>query len=70
VRTIGEEENTLFCIFEDDVKFMEYYDLKNDPEQLKNIVSSLSDIQKNWYQMRINHLKQCQGKECHYIGNL
>jgi len=57
----------MFCIFDDDVKFKEFYDLKTDPEQLNNIVHSLSDERKEWYETKVKHLQKCYGKECQEI---
>jgi len=52
------------------MNFKEYYDLNKDPEQLNNAIFSLSTTQKEWYEMKISHLKSCHGKECSLIGNL
>ena len=42
MRYIDDEENKVVCRFQDDEKFVEYYDLNKDPYQLNNIP------QKDW----------------------
>ena len=37
IRKIDDSENTIFCQFDDDEKFIEAYDLNEDPYQLSNI---------------------------------
>ena len=71
VRHLSSASDTLFCDFDDDVAFEEYYNIANDPYQLFNLAVSKEendeevqkDIEKNrkW----LEHLRYCQGaKNC------
>lgn len=50
LRTIGQE-NTMFCQFEDNNQFLEMYNLAQDPEQLTNLASLISDDTKGYYKV-------------------
>jgi len=63
LRTIVDQgENSLFCQFEDEVNFEEFYDLATDPDQLYNEVPSKE--RRDQYIKELHHLKSCQGKTC------
>ena len=56
------KENTLFCLFEDDEAFVEFYDLDQDLHQLHNMHESGID---NKYHDLVEKLKKCKGfEEC------
>jgi len=61
---LTEDENSLFCKFDDQDIFEEFYNLNNDPEQLRNLASDLTQDIRAKYLVNINHLKQCHGKGC------
>jgi len=65
---VSEEENSIFCVFEDNKNFKEYYDLSKDPEQLKNLAMLLTDDEKKFYISRIKELKECKGFGCSLKG--
>jgi N-acetylglucosamine-6-sulfatase len=64
VRTVHETENSIFCVFDDDEKFVEYYDLSTNPYQLDNDVSKLDAVQLVRYQRRLQELLECAGSNC------
>ena len=56
LRTIGQE-NTMFCQFEDSSQFLEMYNLAQDPEQLTNLASMISEETIGYYKVKITHCK-------------
>ena len=64
VRTLHEMENSIFCIFEDDESFVEYYDLTNNPYQLDNDAPQLDAVQRLRYKTRLHELLNCSGVTC------
>ena len=58
LRTKKNAENTLFCVFEDDEAFVEFYDLDQDLHQLHNMHESGID---NKYHDLVQKLKKCEG---------
>ncbi|CAK9304580.1 unnamed protein product [Gordionus sp. m RMFG-2023] len=67
LRTINKTFNFLYCEFV--TGFISYYDIENDPYQLKNIVAKLS-LPKllNLHNMLLK-LKTCKGQECNVLFN-
>jgi len=64
LRRIESDRNTMFCSFEDDENFEEYYDLDIDPYQLDNLAPALhDDIQED--RDLLADLRQCSGVACH-----
>ena len=61
-------ENSIFCQFEDDEEFVEFYDLTSNPDQLQNDFETLSPPQVQRYKQRLRELKACQGKSCRGCG--
>ena len=53
----------MFCQFEDDENFEEYYDLDSDPWQLNNLALSLGEELTEERNM-LADLAKCKGKEC------
>lgn len=56
VRTLHEEEDSIYCVFYDDEDFVEYYDLQTNPHQLGNDYECLSDTQVAHYEQRLQEL--------------
>lgn len=54
----------IYCRFEDDESFVEYYDLENDPWQLNNTAKYLTDEQIVYFESRLEHLRSCKGDMC------
>jgi hypothetical protein len=65
VRTLGGGANSLYCEFVDNENFIEYYDHKADPWQLKNLAKTtpapavLASLKQ-----RLQALRTCKGKAC------
>ena len=62
-RTILENENTQYCEFDDDVNFVELYDLDSDPYQLFNVAPQMTQEEREEYSERLDKLRGCKGKE-------
>ena len=56
--------DSIYCRFDDDEHFVEYYDLEVDPWQLHNAVGDLTLEQKSAMDARLAKLKECHGQEC------
>lgn len=70
VRTVdGETEDSIYCRFVDDESFVEYYDLKTNPHQLDNDISTLIKVQRQRYEHRLQELRHCKGATCSTTGN-
>jgi N-acetylglucosamine-6-sulfatase len=66
VRTImTEKEDSIYCRFQDEDDFVEYYDLTEDQWQLTNSYDRLSQEEKGWYEKRLSQLGSCRGPSCH-----
>ncbi|KAG7372293.1 hypothetical protein IV203_018436 [Nitzschia inconspicua] len=58
------QENSIYCRFDDDESFVEYYDLNIDPWQLENAVYSLTPKEQAAMDDRLSELRQCRGESC------
>jgi N-acetylglucosamine-6-sulfatase len=54
----------IYCRFDDDENFTEYYDTNTDPWQLHNQAHNLSKARVSQLDQRLNVLKTCQGITC------
>jgi N-acetylglucosamine-6-sulfatase len=61
-------ENTIYCKFEDDENFVEFYDLDSDPWQLHNAFHQLTPDKQFSYEARLEQLKRCSGDTCRMLG--
>lgn len=65
VRTLDPpHEDSMYCLFEDDDAFVEFYNLTSNPWQLDNDYSQLSKTQKDKYAKRLAELLVCRGPTC------
>lgn len=65
VRHIAERINMKYCVFADNEKFTEMYNLKTDPYELTNIVNQVFPLTKHWYKLLLSQLLLCKGaKSC------
>jgi hypothetical protein len=60
-----EKKDSIYCIFEDDENFVEYYDHLRDPWQLHNRASELCEYEHDQFKARISELRSCKGVQCH-----
>jgi len=58
------ETNDIFCRFEDDEHFVEYYDMTVDEWQLRNSFDALTDDEIWNFDRRLTLLKSCHGETC------
>ena len=63
-RSFTSAGQSVFCQFEDDESFEEYYDLDSDPWQLTNLALSLEEDQLIEERNILADLGKCQGQEC------
>lgn len=63
----SENDDTVFCKWEDNESFIEYYNLKTDPDQLRNLASQLSEAELQHYNNLLKNLRQCSGSSCAVI---
>lgn len=65
VRTIRpDKEDSIYCRFEDDEHFVEFYDLINNPYQLHNDYVDLEVFERQRYERRLQELMKCKGSTC------
>jgi N-acetylglucosamine-6-sulfatase len=64
LRTLSSAENTIYCEFDDDEHFVEYYNMNVDEWQLSN--KKLNQCQKRRYSQSLARLKSCQGESCRH----
>jgi len=67
-RRVSDKFNNIFCVFEDDEKFVEAYDFYEDHYQLNNIGYSMKRGRRNHFRRRLKALVQCKGAECIRTG--
>ena len=58
------DEDSIYCRFDDDENFVEFYDLNKNPYQLNNEYADLKDFERQRYEHRLNELMTCQGPTC------
>ena len=63
-RSFTGKGQSVFCQFEDDENFEEYYDLDSDPWQLINLALSLGEEELTVERSMLADLAKCKGKEC------
>ena len=54
----------IYCAFDDDEDFVEYYDLEKDPWQLHNTAPTLSPEIRSAFEKRLLQLRRCRGPSC------
>lgn len=66
LRTVVEDENSIYCRFDDDQNFVEFYDLIRNPQQLDNNYFDLEVWQRQRYEHRLQELLDCKGISCYH----
>mmetsp|Transcript_40563 Transcript_40563/g.97973 ORF Transcript_40563/g.97973 Transcript_40563/m.97973 type:complete len:487 (-) Transcript_40563:161-1621(-) len=56
VRTLAVDENSIYCRFEDDQSFVEFYDIAKNPHQLANDYPTLNQVERQKYEYRLKEL--------------
>jgi hypothetical protein len=60
-----KKKDSIYCVFDDEEDFVEYYDHLKDPWQLQNRANELSAYEHEQFKARISILRSCQGTQCH-----
>jgi len=61
----NEAGPSMFCQFEDDENFEEFYNLESDPFQLENLVSVVDEETLMERRLALSELSSCLGASCH-----
>ncbi|XP_051174847.1 N-acetylglucosamine-6-sulfatase-like [Leptopilina boulardi] len=69
IRRISKNYNNIFCIFEDNESYIEYYNITQDPEQLKNLGYTMKRDKRHKFRKRLKKLVQCKDETCIFIGS-
>ena len=64
LRSFTSNKQSVFCQFEDDESFEEYYDLDSDPWQLTNLALSMEDEVLTEQRNILADLAKCKGQDC------
>lgn len=64
VRSLSSSEDMMYCEFRDKEAFVELYDIKKDPDQLKNIVKEVNPKFLAKKHSRLVDLVTCSGDSC------
>lgn len=64
VRSVSSSEDMMYCEFEDKEAFVELYDVKKDPHQLKNVYKTVSPKFLAAKHKRLVDLATCSGDSC------
>jgi len=57
-------DHSIYCRFDDDEQFVEYYNLTTDPWQLHNSAKDLTPDEIFAYEARLTQLTRCRGATC------
>uniref|UniRef100_T1PJN0 Sulfatase n=1 Tax=Musca domestica TaxID=7370 RepID=T1PJN0_MUSDO len=61
VRNFAYGINHLYCEFQDDEDFAEFYDMYDDPQQLRNMAKQMLAIERALYSLALKNLTKCAG---------
>merc|ERR1711890_22863 len=62
-----DQDDTVFCEFQDKDVFMELYSLTQDKFQLTNIARSVREDTLQYYKETLDLLRNCRGAECNGV---
>ncbi|KAB7507688.1 N-acetylglucosamine-6-sulfatase, partial [Armadillidium nasatum] len=68
VRTLGVEKNEIYCKWNNNDNFEEYYDLNIDPYQITNSVDDLTEDERSILQQKLTSLIECSGSSCQNLN--
>ncbi|XP_044762725.1 N-acetylglucosamine-6-sulfatase-like isoform X2 [Coccinella septempunctata] len=63
---LSESTHFKMCIFSDDLGFVEAYDLRSDPFELRNIAGDIDFEKRVFYRNILHKLTSCEGKSCRF----
>ncbi|KAA0202231.1 hypothetical protein HAZT_HAZT010640 [Hyalella azteca] len=63
--SVRTAKDVVFCRWQDQEEFVEFYDLSEDPSQLMNAAGRLSAEQLLYYHALLDALVRCSGAACH-----
>lgn len=64
LRHMSSDEDILYCEFRDSQKFVEIYNLGDDPYQMKNLIFDMLPSQQADYALKLGNLGNCLGAQC------
>ncbi|XP_078680909.1 N-acetylglucosamine-6-sulfatase-like [Branchiostoma floridae x Branchiostoma belcheri] len=64
VRTLSSRADLMYCEFQDDENFKEFYNLEKDPHQLNNAINTTDPNVLKFMSERLKELVTCYGKTC------
>ncbi|XP_070155513.1 N-acetylglucosamine-6-sulfatase isoform X1 [Polyergus mexicanus] len=64
IRRVSPYFNNIFCIFEDDQRFIESYDIYVDEYQMTNIGYTMKQKLRSKFRKRLKRMAVCQNAEC------
>lgn len=64
LRHISSDEDVLYCEFRDSQRFVEIYNLADDPYEMKNLIFEMLPSQQADYQLKLGNLVNCLGAQC------
>jgi hypothetical protein len=67
VRTIDGADDSLYCEFVDDERFVELYNHSSDPYQLTNLWKKAQPITLGRLRARLEAFRECKGVGCRDI---
>ncbi|XP_072025109.1 uncharacterized protein [Amphiura filiformis] len=67
IRTLSEGHNYIYCTFEDDENFQEFYNFTSDPHQLTNIINKMTPEFLADQNKQLVKLSLCKGASCRQV---
>ncbi|KAK0181682.1 hypothetical protein PV327_003947 [Microctonus hyperodae] len=64
IRRISKDFNNIFCVFEDNEKYIEAYNLSVDPNQMNNIGYTMKHGQRHRFRKRLKSMVRCHDYKC------
>ncbi|XP_077256350.1 N-acetylglucosamine-6-sulfatase [Temnothorax americanus] len=69
IRRVSSNFNNIFCIFEDDQRFVEAYDMNVDEYQMANIGYTMKKGLRHRFRKRLKKMVVCQDAQCVFTGS-
>lgn len=68
IRRISKVYNNVFCIFDDNESYIEYYNITQDPQQLINLGYTMKSGKRHKFRRRLKKLLECKDENCIFVG--